>query len=48
MFVRKESFDGHHLLRDTATSEWFCDDVFREAIENATPGTYAFRDINIV
>lgn len=25
-----------------------CDDVFREAIENATPGTYAFRDINIV
>ncbi|MGK7755510.1 MULTISPECIES: imm11 family protein [unclassified Roseovarius] len=48
MFVRKESFEGHHLLRDAATSVWFCDDVFREAIENATPGTYAFRDINIV
>lgn len=48
MFVREESFAGHHLLRDAATSEWFCDEVFRAAIEKATPGTYEFRDINII
>lgn len=48
IFVRKDHFSDRHLLRDAETSEWFCDDVFREAIEAVTPGTYEFRQVNLV
>lgn len=42
------AFDGHHLLRDSKTSAWFCDDVFREEIEKTTPGTYKFNAVATV
>ncbi|MEX0302175.1 MAG: DUF1629 domain-containing protein [Leisingera sp.] len=48
VFVNEINFIDHHLLRDTMTSEWFCDDIFREAIEAVTPGTYEFREVNLV
>ena len=45
VFVRTDSFKGRHLLRDAKTSEWFCDEVFREAIEDVTPLTYRFSEV---
>ncbi|WP_158979550.1 hypothetical protein [Parasedimentitalea maritima] len=46
--VKNGAFSGRHLLRDAKTSEWFCDDVFREEIENTTPGTYKFNAVATV
>jgi len=31
-----------HIWRDANTSEWFCDDVFRAAMEAASPGNFMF------
>ncbi|WP_138161888.1 imm11 family protein [Parasedimentitalea maritima] len=46
--VKNGAFSGRHLLRDAKTSEWFCDDVFREEIKNTTPGTYKFNAVATV
>jgi hypothetical protein len=42
LLVRPGAQGDRHLWRDKNTSDWFCDDVFREAIEAATPKTYHF------
>ena len=36
-----------HVWRDGQTSIWLCDDVFREAIDAVTPGTYEFNPVSI-
>lgn len=48
VFVDASQFECRHVLRDAATSDWFCDDVFRAAIEEATPNTYSFDKVNNV
>jgi len=48
VFVRASVFKGHHLIRDAKTSEWFCDDVFRDAIDSVTPKTHRFAEVNEV
>lgn len=45
---RKEGPDVRHVWRDTATSDWFCDSVFRDALEKVSPGRYAFTPMRTV
>ena len=35
-----------HIWRDSSTSDWFCDDVFREALEAASPRNYRFFEVS--
>lgn len=41
-FVHPAHFMHRHILRDTTTSNWYCDDIFRQAIEDVAPNTYQF------
>ncbi|MBI1492355.1 imm11 family protein [Halocynthiibacter styelae] len=34
-----------HVWRDSHTSDWFCDDVFREALQKIAKGNYLFEQI---
>ncbi|MCO4824887.1 MAG: hypothetical protein KC451_08540 [Amylibacter sp.] len=45
IFVDRHAFQHRHLLRDTKTSDWFCDDVFKDAMERVTPRTYEFAQV---
>lgn len=38
-----KGYDG--VWRDRNTSDWFCDQTFRDALEKVTPGTYRFEQV---
>jgi hypothetical protein len=42
IIVRGGAAGDRHIWRDKHTSDWFCDDVFRAAIEEVTPKTFDF------
>lgn len=40
--VREGFTTAKHVWRDSNTSDWFCDEVFRAALEKASRGSYSF------
>jgi hypothetical protein len=43
--IRRGFQTDRHVWRDSNTSDWFCDDVFRTAAEQISPGQYRFTEM---
>ena len=43
LIVRPGAQGDAHFWRDVFTDTFFCDDVFRAAVEGVAPGTYTFK-----
>jgi hypothetical protein len=43
--IRRGFQTARHVWRDSNTSDWFCDDVFRTAAEQISPGQYRFTEM---
>ena len=43
--IRRGFQTARHVWRDSNTSDWFCDDAFRVAAEQISPGQYRFTEM---
>ena len=43
--IRRGFQTARHVWRDSNTSDWFCDDAFRTAAEQISPGQYRFTEM---
>ena len=43
--IRRGFQTARHVWRDSNTSDWFCDDAFRTAAEQISPGKYRFTEM---